>query len=350
MEPEYHYSIAGQENALSKEFLVQNARELGVQAAWKANGAAAHHFRIGDNWQPYVNVDWGVGVTASLITGNEKVFFEESTSYSSGPVIKTWDDLDKLHLDIDNIWVQCVRQFWKGVESVDLMEGICVMPNMYRSPLDFANDLRGNDIFVDMYDNPKEVEALVEYCAKAIMQLDCHLREECSLLRIRPGGIWGVGLKKEGIFLNGDPVDLISEEMGRRFNNPFVEMLTSSDKAVYIHHHSIGHSRANMVNEIKGLAVQEILQDPNGPKLVDVINDDLISASLKVPIHLDVDMSHSENYESILEQLCSGQFIVSLGSATPERLNSDREFSRRLKLAQEYQLMRKESTIKKNYG
>ena len=280
-DPDFHYKIEGQGEALSKEFLVKNAFELGVQSALWANGAAVFHQRTGDNWHPYINVDWGVGVTAGLITGKEDVVFEKSTSYSSGPVVHDWGDLGKLHLDTDNLWIDCVRRFWRGVGSVELFDGIAVMPYVYRSPLDYANDLRGNRIFLDMYDNPDGAEALIEYCAKAILRIDAHLREECPILRNLPGGIWGAGFGKETIFLNGDPVDLISEEMGRRFNNPFVELLTSPDRAVYFHHHSIGHARASLVSATDNLSLQEILQDPNGPFLVDTVGDDMIRASMR---------------------------------------------------------------------
>lgn len=337
IEPEFVYAIDGQTDVLSKEFLVKNAYELGVQAVWRANGAAVRHARVRDNWHPYINVDWGVGVTASLLTGREDVVFEKSTSYSAGPVVRSWDDLAGLSFDVDNLWIDCVRRFWHGVASADLYEGVTVMPYMYRSPLDFANDLRGNSVFVDMHDHPREVESLVAHCARCILELDEHLRNECPILRSRPGGVWGAGFGKETKFLNGDPVDLISEEMGRQFNNPFVEMLTSTDSALFFHHHSIGHNRANLVADIENLTVQEILQDPNGPALVEVIDDDLIKASMKTPIYFDVDISMATDYESILEKLSQGRFVISLGSADGERLATDGEFRKSLELARQHQ-------------
>mgnify|MGYP006960615125 CR=1 FL=1 len=91
-----------------------------------------------------------------------------------------------------------------------------------------------------------------------------------------------------------------------------VEMLTSSDTALYFHHHSIGHTRANVVNETRHLSLQETLQDPNGPRLEDVIDDDLIKASSITPIHFDRDISQAENYEPIIECLSEGRRCLTL--------------------------------------
>lgn len=318
----HRYNICGQNPTLSKEFHRNKSFECGIQAARYAAAAASYHAKIGDDWHSYINVDWGAGISAGYITGKEDVLFERYTNYSSGPVIDDWDDLGTLKLDLDNFWIECVRRFWWGVSSEYSVTGVAVQPIMFRSPLDYANDLRGNALFLDMYENPEEVESLIEYCARCIMTIDGHLRDEIPLLRTVPGGVWGACFGNNTIFLNGDPVDLISEEMGRRFNNPFVESLASAGKALYFHHHSIGVKRAALVSSISGLSLQEILQDPNGPLLVDMIDDEMIEASLRTPIYLDVELGQYDHWEAILERISTGRFIASL----PPRRTDDYEF------------------------
>jgi hypothetical protein len=305
--------IDGQPAVLTKAFIEKHAQDLGIQAMRRSMGAAAHHAMVGDDWYPFVNLSgWGFGVTANLISGREAVVFQEGTSYTTGPVIKDWDDLGKLKLDLDNYWISQVRRYWKGVESAYDLEGIAVLPFTSRSPLDFACDLRGHSIFVDLYDHPDEVEALIGYCADSMISIDRHLRDQIPLLRTAPGGGWGVVFGKETVLVNADPVDLISEAMGERFDNPGIERLVAYAGAVFYHHHSIGYKHAGHISRVKGLALQEILQDPTGPDLTAVLDDGLVDASRQVPIFFDVKLLAKPDYEKIIESLSRGRFIVSL--------------------------------------
>lgn len=323
-----NYPIEGQSSKLSEEFLRKHAFDLGVQAIKSAKAQAIDHEKMADDFCPEVHIDWGVGMTAAFITGGD-VIFQESTTYTTGPVVKTWDDLDTLTFDSGNRWISYALEFWRGVKS-EFVDGIAVTPNVFRSPLDLANDLRGNAIFLDLYDNPECVDRLLNFCVESIIELDKLFRREVRILRQSPGGVWGAALPSPGMmFLNGDPIDLISEEMGHRFNKPTVEKLIEYAGALYFHHHSIGVSRAFSVSQIRGLSVQEILQDPNGPKLLESVDDDLISASLEIPIELGVNLAEASDLNLLLEKLSQGRFIVHLHTET---LKECREMLERMRL------------------
>jgi len=310
-----NYPIEGQGPRLSEEFIRKNAFDLGVQAVRVAKVMTIDHEKMDDDYCPEVHIDWGVGMTAAFTTGGD-VVFEDMTTYTTGPVVKTWDDLDDLKFSLDNRWISYAFEFWRGVES-DYVDGIAVTPNVFRSPLDLANDVRGNDLFLDLHDNPEWVERLLDVCADSMIELDKMFRSEFQVLREAPGGVWGVGLPWPGMmFVNGDPVDLIAEEMCDRFNNPSVEKLIDYAGGLYLHHHSIGVSRASSVSRIKGLTVQEILQDPNGPNLLDCVDDDLINASLKTPIEVAVDLCQAPNFDELLERMKQGRFIVHVHTET----------------------------------
>ena len=121
------------------------------------------------------------------------------------------------------------------------------------------------------------------------------------------------------MILNGDPLDLVLEESVRRFNNPSMEMVTEYSQATLLHHHSIGISKAKVVSEIRGLTVQEIYQDPNGSKIADEITEELVEASLKVPIYIEFPASDTEgNFDEIQEKLAQGRFIVHLYAESAE--------------------------------
>ncbi|MEI7837228.1 MAG: hypothetical protein WCK05_12575, partial [Planctomycetota bacterium] len=138
------YVIEGQTATMSEEFLRKYAYDLGVQNAVYGRRAQSAMIAAGDDAVPGIFIDWGTGATASLFTGRP-VSFQEGTSYSTDTVVKRWDDIDKLRFDPENRWVKYELEFWRGVSSA-YAEGIALLPKLYRSPLDLANDLRGNRI------------------------------------------------------------------------------------------------------------------------------------------------------------------------------------------------------------
>ena len=297
-----------------KDFIGEHAYDLGLQNVEFAKGAASYHSEIGDDWIPYIWVTWGTGGDTAMLTGGEDdVLFYEGYSTFKEPVIKDWKDLDTLKLDLDNFWIRSLREFWRGVEDFYDLEGVTVSPSQFRSPMDFAHELRGNDLFYDFYDYPDEVDALIDFCTDSIIRITRHLQEEFPILRNAPGGNWGTVFGKDTLWLNGDPVDLISDTLGRRFFVPSIEKLIAEIGGILLHHHSIGYKKAPMLSEIKNLAVQEIAQDPNGPKVLDFIDADMIAASHRVPIKLDANILEVDDLDPLMEKLAQGRFILYIG-------------------------------------
>ena len=68
-----------------------------------------------------------------------------------------------------------------------------------------------------------------------------------------------------------------------------------------------------------GVTVQDILQDPNGPRLVDCIDQDLIAASRMAPIDFGPSLNFErEDLDEVLEKLSEGRFIVRENAPTRE--------------------------------
>ena len=303
------YAIDGQTGTLSEEFLAEHAYDLGVQAAKNCEGAIIAQEPVPDDNVASIAVDWGTGATAALFSGGD-VIFQEMTSYTAGPVVESWDDVDKLHFDPQNRLAQWEAEFWRGVSSA-YVEGIAVTGHLFRSPLDLANDLRGNQLFMDMHIEPEQVERLVGVCTDMIIECDKFFRSEFPLLREAPGGIWGVGLPQPGMLtLNGDPVDLISLEMGERFNHPFVERLIDYAGSLYFHHHTLGVSRFDSVSRIRNLTVQQFTNDPKCPNPFDLIDDEWVAASNRATIDIWQSFSEEKDIDRLLEKMSGGRFIL----------------------------------------
>ena len=306
----------------SAEFITARSAEMGRHKWHQAVALFERHLAVGDDsvlgWAS-PTIDWGTGATASMFTGLTPIF-QKDTSYSPRHVVESPADIDTLSVDLHNPWIGADVDYWRGF--FDVCDGpIPVTVHNYRSPLDLANDLRGNDIFIDMVDRPEAVDRLLDWCTDSIIAVDTHIRQCVPALQTHPSGCWGVARPAPGmLFLNGDPVDLVSVEMGERFNHPYVQRLARyAAGGVYFHHHSIGIDRATSVSTIDGLTVQEFIQDPNGPRIPDEIDDDLVAASMRVPIDLHSNAAAWDRPEELLHRMSHGRFILRAETDTLEQ-------------------------------
>ena len=253
---------------------------------------------------------FGTAFRTVLITGGELVF-QEGTSYPAEDYLDSWEKLENLRFDMSNEWVEIVLDYWRGISSA-LEPGIAVTPFMYRSPLDLAQSIRGNDLFLDLYDFPDEVDKLVSFCTDWLISFDKFLRDEFPVLESATNGVSGYGFNTKCMRLNGDPVDLISEDAIRRFHTPSIYALSAYAKAIFFHHHSVGIRTATVIGETQGITIQQFLQDPNTPDLLDAIDDTLIESSLQTPIQLQINLASVKDLEGTVASLARGRFIVNV--------------------------------------
>lgn len=283
--------------------------------------AEFHASQLNDDYYAGVIFHPGAGYQAAMSTG-AGITFSEGTdqfgaSYMDGPLLTSLDSFESV-FNHDNKWIEYGLNFWRGVESCDLM-GLSVTPRYNRTPLDLAWDLRGEDIFKDMYDDPEGLKALLEKCAESIIAVDKIFRDEISLLRNGIGGAQGLVLNRPTMILNGDPLDLISDEMVERYNNPSLEIVTDYAEGVILHHHSCGVTRAKTVSKVRNLDVQEIYQDFSGPRTAQSIDEKMIEASLSTPMFIEFPVEDiKEPLEEWAERLKAGRFIVHLWAETVE--------------------------------
>ncbi len=317
-----YHEIEGQvEGLLSEEFLARHAYDLGIQTALWSEHVTAEADLVDTDYIVGNAIDFGVGSTASLFTGGQ-VQFEEYTSYSLDTFIKTWDDIDKLAFDPANRWVEYDLQYWRGFASA-YTPGLAASPHFFRSPLDLANDLRGNQIFYDLYDAPDQVDRLLTRCTDMIIEAANYIRSQVPLLNEIPSGIWGMASSASDIIvINGDPVDLVSEEMGERFNHPHIDRIGREAGRVFFHHHTLGVSRVSSVARMKGMWVQNFIYDPKAPKILDIVDDEWVAASRKAPIDVCQNLNEAADLDAVLEKMAPGRFVVHCFAKTPDECNT----------------------------
>jgi hypothetical protein len=197
-------------------------------------------------------------------------------------------------------------QKWEG--------DFALMPAFHRSPLDAANGLRGNDIYLDMYDHEEDVIRLVEACADWSLSLESYLNETISFPQGLRRGAWGVTLPDKAVIVNGDPVDLINAEHQQKFDRFSCEKFFTGTGGGFFHHHALGIRQAGNVALTEGILIQNIYTDPGlVPPAVSLIDDEnlsehIIEASLRTPIHLHGDFFPI--IDRLLPILSQGRFIL----------------------------------------
>jgi len=268
-------------------------------------------FDFDDDTVPTFEVFFSVGGTSAMMSGISPVFASD-TGWCE-PSLPDITKFKNLTFNPDNPWVRFNVMVAKDL--INKWEGdFALMPSFHRSPLDAANGLRGNDIFLDMYDHEEDVIRLVEACADWSLSLESYLNETLCFPRGLRRGAWGVTLPDRAVIVNGDPVDLINAEQQQKFDRFSCEKLFTNTGGGFFHHHALGIRQAGNVSLTEGILIQNIYTDP-GLMLpaVSMIEDEnlceqIIKASLKTAIHLNGDFYPI--IDKLFPILSKGRFIL----------------------------------------
>ncbi|MHC4983163.1 MAG: hypothetical protein ACYTF6_08355 [Planctomycetota bacterium] len=279
--------------------------------------------RFDDDAVPSAVFYCGIGVNAAAITGLEP-FHDGVTSWLE-PSLR-WEKIDQLRFDPSNKWIQFAlrvnRELWKHWD-----EDFHVLPFLHRSPLDAANGIRGTELFTEMYTDPQRVHRLVDFCAEWMLQVESFLND--NVRRPCPKGwgtaVWGTWLPDGGLFVNGDPVGLISREMALEFEQPYTAKLFTNTGGGFFHNHTVGLYQADLVSSTPGTLMQFFVNDPKEPSttaaLLDMpkMREKLLAASLRSPIA--VAGVPVDRLDEVLDVAAHGRFLLVIAAKpeTPDR-------------------------------
>ncbi|MEN6663430.1 MAG: hypothetical protein ABFD85_05465 [Phycisphaerae bacterium] len=276
--------------------------------------AIAAGYRFDDDAVPTALVYWGIGAINAAMTGGWPMHDGFTSWYEPN---RSWEQIAQLKFDADNPWVQFAlkvnRELWR------LWEGdFHVLPFLYRSPLDAANGVRGNELFVEMYTDPQRVHALIDWCVDWMVSMEEFLAVQAP--PAAPAGwgtaVWGAWLPDRGVFVNGDPVGLISREMALEFERPYNERFFARTGGALYHNHTIGLYQADLVSGTRGVLVQHFVDDPGQPSVVKALLDmpplreKLLEASLQAPIGFWG--APADRLDELLDIVRHGRFVIGL--------------------------------------
>jgi hypothetical protein len=273
--------------------------------------------RIPDDTIPIVGVHFDIGIQTAAMTGLEPSFLVDHWWLEPN---LDWPAIDRLAFDPENRWVQLFltlnRSLWQHWHK-----DYFFLPFWHRSPLDAANGIRGTALFEEMYTAPERVKRLVDWC------VDCQLQIERTLYDHAQGPAeWGIGhmnmwMPQHAVWVNGDPVTVISRDMMREFEQPYTGRLFTSTGGGFFHNHTKGLYQVDQVARTPGILVQHFNRDPNCPRVSEVMAADpvqretILEASRITPIYLD----HVARAElaDLLPYLAKGRFMLQV-ECTPQ--------------------------------
>jgi hypothetical protein len=117
------------------------------------------------------------------------------------------------------------------------------------------------------------------------------------------------------VFVNGDPVGLISREQAEQFDRPSNEKLFTNTGGGFFHNHTIGLHQVDLVSTYQGILVQWFVDDPNQPSLASALldhprlRDTILASSLQCPVGGRVPY---ERLDELLDIVAHGRFILSV--------------------------------------
>lgn len=236
-----------------------------------------------DDTIPTAFVFMGIADYSAFIGG--EVSFQEDTSYAS-PVIHELSDLDRLTLDEDNYWLKILERGVRHLVSrCDPVE-IPVARGNY-APLDLAQALRGEELFVDFYEHPEWVHQLMEFCVRATVWLEERLQQIIGPWR--GGRVAGAWLPPRAICMSEDVACMVSPEAYAEFGRPYTQEVIDHFGHGMVHTHSLGFHVIPEIAKLRGLVGIQIAQDPNTLRTFEVL-DDLLEKCGRVPLSISCTM------------------------------------------------------------
>jgi len=181
---------------------------------------------------------------------------------------------------------------------------------------------------VEFHTDPERVKGLTAWCVETQLEIERGLYaategpEDCGI------GHMHHLMPKRAVWVNGDPVALISREMMLEFEQPFTGKLFTSTGGGYFHNHTKGIYQVDQVARTPGIILQHFNADPNCPRVADVLagnadgRERLLAASRTTPMYVD-----GVNYDELAtfrDALPEGRFSFDVAcprERIPEVLN-----------------------------
>lgn len=221
---------------------------------------------VKDDFIPAMNAWYGIAEHSAFVAGD--VHFSADTSYPH-PAFSDYEAAKELVVSEDNDWLKMVVEGLKYLKEKG--EGkFAIKLRGAMSPLDLANALRGNDLFMDFYTDPEALHGFLEFCTEACK---FYMAKQKEII----GDFYG-GILCNDLWLPGDSIGHLSEDTSvmcspaiyTEFGHPYTSQLVEPYDHSFMHLHTAGVHAFEEVLKVPTLDFFELAPDPNQPRGIEV--------------------------------------------------------------------------------
>ena len=199
--------------------------------------------------------DYGFGAYVGA-----EVVFGEGGAYAK-PFLSSLKDLKVLRFDPGNQWVRLLEESTRYFAQAS--EGLCATSIVETNDnLNFAENVFGSGIFLEIYDHPRELLELFDFAFEVNVAL---IELQRKYIRKFDGGYFDLHeewLPGDCVWLSIDAWGQCSPEDFRRLGKPHVQKMVDRFGAGWLHMHNSHLHLLGEAASIRGLVGIGILDDP----------------------------------------------------------------------------------------
>lgn len=261
---------------------------------------------LSDDYIPAGKIVWGPII--SIIIKDRPLRIQNNSTWVEHFITDyaQLDDLD-FQLDDNNFWWQLYKE---GKEYLAKNLGQFVTPVYHQGILDLAYDLRGNELYTDLYDEPENAVRLIEFCTDAVLKIG----EAQRAIKARKQTVeywtagWGFNVLVPGYggITTCDSSYLISPEMFKKFEIPYIEKMLERAPGYLMHTHSAAKHQQELYASIDKIEILQVVNDPKIPDPVETFEELYGKVGLK-PVLLN---TTAESVYANIEKLKKGRVVL----------------------------------------
>lgn len=240
---------------------------------------------LGDNYIPGYYPYFGTAIHHAAFGG--RVEFGGGTSYCH-PVIEEACEWEKLHFSLENEWMQRLGEAMTYAR--DHGDGVLLASlRGTNGPMDTANGVLGNQLFIDCLIDPENTEQLMRVSAEACdtmyqFQLEC-ASEICGGHIIPSGGLW----LPNPMFghISSDASLLTGPAIYNDIEKKWIEKLAEKYEGFQLHTHMMGLKMHKDYASTKGIKFICPADDPKQPTVLEKV-DELLESVGDIPLMISL--------------------------------------------------------------
>lgn len=194
-----------------------------------------------------------------------EVLLQKDTCLSI-PSLKSSDDLDRFHVSEETKWFQFMKKGYDYLRSKK-DDSFILSKRGTMAPMDLANALRGDELFMDFILQPDFVHRLMKFLVDAIDWYYRHLQNWAD--DIDGGNVQYIssGWMDKNVIghLSNDAALLCSPEIYDEFAFPYEAELVEKFNGVFYHVHNERMHFIPKLAQLPGMTLLEVSNDPKTP-------------------------------------------------------------------------------------